>query len=133
MNTRSSMQTRSKRSTRFIQLPYTKKHKNRRTNKCKIPDPKPEEPDDLVSVASSEDSVIPQGVGEEELDVSIDFDDAHDEWSANKKRLANGNYVYLCGKETYGARKCRRGCCDKIGLYSGCISHFMWEEILHHS
>ena len=68
----------------------------------------------------------------EEYDVFIDFDEAHDEWMANKKRLKNGNYVYLCGKPLgQGNRKCRRGCSDGIGLYSGCTAHFMWEEIVH--
>ena len=60
--------------------------------------------------------------------ISIDFDDAHDEWIANKKRLANGQYVYLCGKTTGTGSKCKRGCHDMIGLYSGCKIHFMWEE-----
>ena len=60
--------------------------------------------------------------------VEIDFDDAHDEWSANKRRKMNGNYVYICGAPLKNGKKCRRDCCDKIGLYSGCRMHYSWEE-----
>jgi len=90
--------------------------------------------------------------------VDIDFDGAHDAWMANKKRKANGDYAYLCGAPLKGAplkgaplkgaplkgaplkgaplkgaplkeaTKCKRYCCDKIGLYSGCRSHYSWEE-----
>lgn len=60
---------------------------------------------------------------------TIDFGDAHDEWMANKKRGPNGTYVYLCGYSSQiNKRPCRRACCDKIGLYSGCKTHYMWEE-----
>ena len=79
--------------------------------------------------------------------VDIDFDGAHDAWMANKKRKANGDYAYLCGASLKGAplnkgaslngaslnkgaplKKCKRYCCDKIGLYSGCRIHYSWEE-----
>ena len=84
--------------------------------------------------------------------VDIDFDGAHDAWMANKKRKANGDYAYLCGAPLKGAplkgaslingaplkgaplingaslKKCKRYCCDKIGLYSGCRIHYSWEE-----
>jgi len=75
--------------------------------------------------------------------VDIDFDGAHDAWMANKKRKANGDYAYLCGAPLKGAplkssslksaslkeaKTCKRYCCDKIGLYSGCRSHYSWEE-----
>ena len=59
---------------------------------------------------------------------SIDFDDAHDEWTANKKRKTNGNYVYICGAPLKNGKQCRKDCCDKIGLYSGCRQHYSWEE-----
>lgn len=58
----------------------------------------------------------------------IDFDDAHDEWNANKKRKTNGNYAYICGAPLKNGKKCNRECCDKIGLYSGCRTHYSWEE-----
>ena len=106
--------------------------------------------DGNISISSSEYSIIPipeegEEVQQEEdddnsticseadLTVMIDFDDAHDEWTANKKRLANGNYVYLCGKITSSGNKCKRGCHDMIGLYSGCKIHYMWEETDHHN
>ena len=103
----------------FVQLPnYKKKNK------------KPTPLASVEEVASVEDVASV----EEVASVSqIDFDDARDEWLANKKRLANGNYVYLCGKLTNSGKKCRRGCHDMIGLYSGCKIHYMWEEIEHHN
>ena len=63
-----------------------------------------------------------------EYPVDIDFDDAHNEWMANKQINADGKYVYICGKMTNSGNKCRKSCCDLIGLYSGCKIHFMWEE-----
>lgn len=81
-----------------------------------------------VAVKGEEDD----GYGPDLYSVSVDFDEARSEWMENKKRLANGNYVYLCGKVTNGGNKCRRGCSDGIGLYSGCAIHFMWEEKLQH-
>jgi hypothetical protein len=57
----------------------------------------------------------------------IDFNDASKEWHGNKKKMPNGMYVYMCGKKTSN-RVCTRRCHDKIGIYSGCHLHFMWEE-----
>jgi len=61
----------------------------------------------------------------------IDFDDAHNEWMENKRKLSNGCYVYICGKILKNGKKCQRSCLDKIGLYSGCRTHYMWEEKEH--
>ena len=58
----------------------------------------------------------------------FNFDDAHDEWVANKRRKSNGDYVYICGAPLKNGKKCNRDCCDKIGLYSGCRQHYSWEE-----
>lgn len=63
--------------------------------------------------------------------VDIDFDGAHDAWMANKKRKANGDYAYLCGAPLKTGKPCKRYCCDKIGLYSGCRTHYSWEESAH--
>lgn len=63
--------------------------------------------------------------------VNIDFDDAHDAWMANKKRKANGDYGYLCGAPVKSGLTCKRYCIDKIGLYSGCRTHYSWEESAH--
>ena len=57
-----------------------------------------------------------------ELDVKIDFDDAHKNWIQNKRKT-NGNYVYICGY-----KKCRNQSFDKSGIYSGCKKHKKWEE-----
>lgn len=65
--------------------------------------------------------------------VEIDFDDAHDAWMANKKRKANGDYAYLCSAPLKTGKTCKRYCSDKIGLYSGCRTHYSWEETAHKS
>jgi hypothetical protein len=75
---------------------------------------------------ASEDSFL-----NKEYEVDIDFDDAHDSWMANKKRTANGTYVYICGYVKPNHKLCRIACCDKIGIYSGCKKHYMWEEKIH--
>jgi hypothetical protein len=126
----------------FFQLSNFKRHKHKRQKT--IPSVQfvvPSEEDD------DGDSVIQDEIKDEtekdlpvqndlpvanDLPVEIDFDDAHDEWMANKKRLANGHYVYLCGKTTVKGKKCRRGCHDMIGLFSGCKAHYMWEENEQH-
>jgi hypothetical protein len=64
-----------------------------------------------------------------EIIVQIDFDDAHNEWIANKRRKSDGNYVYICGAPLKKkGHICRRDSIDKIGLYSGCKQHPSWEE-----
>ena len=91
------------------------------------PNTDPEWDTDLESI----DSVIEplQSTKSVSFADTYDFDEAHDEWMANKKRGPNGTYVYLCGYSSQiNKRPCRRACCDKIGLYSGCKTHFMWEE-----
>ena len=65
------------------------------------------------------------------LAVEIDFDEAHDEWTANKRRKDNGEYVYICGAPLRKGKKCVLDCCDTIGLYSGCRKHYSWEESAH--
>ena len=61
---------------------------------------------------------------------NIDFDDAHDCWMANKKKMGNGTYVYICGKPMRNGKCCQRIQCCTIGLYSGCTTHYKWEERL---
>lgn len=58
-----------------------------------------------------------------------DFDESSEEWNANKRKLPNGCYQYLCGKinEKTG-KKCKKPNHDNIGIYSGCKMHYMWEE-----
>lgn len=40
--------------------------------------------------------------------VNIDFDDASEEWRANKKTLSNGMFKYICGCPTKSGSKCMR-------------------------
>jgi len=41
-------------------------------------------------------------------EVSIDFDEASFHWNANKKKLSNGCYEYICGKQLKNGLLCRR-------------------------
>lgn len=84
---------------------------------------------DLVSVLTT-DSFL-DNIENREYEVAIDFDDAHDSWMSNKKRNASGAYVYICGYVKPNHKLCRIACCDKIGIYSGCKKHYMWEEKIH--
>jgi len=40
--------------------------------------------------------------------VEINFDDAHDSWMANKRKLANGMYRYICCATTKTGKQCNR-------------------------
>ena len=62
----------------------------------------------------------------------IDFEEASQEWTVNKKRNAQGMWVYVCGKIQKNGKKCMRAQCDKIGFYSGCKQHYAWEEKENH-
>ena len=66
-----------------------------------------------------------------QYETNIDFDEAHNEWMLNKKRTKNGTFVYICGYVKPNHKLCQKGCHDKIGLYSGCKTHYMWEEKIH--
>jgi hypothetical protein len=44
--------------------------------------------------------------------VDIDFDEASRAWNANKRRLTNGEYVYICGKVMKNGRKCMKSQCS---------------------
>jgi len=39
-------------------------------------------------------------------EVNIDFDEAHEAWMANKQRLSNCTYKYICGKPTKKGTRC---------------------------
>lgn len=62
------------------------------------------------------------------LPVCIDFDEAHEHWVENKKKTKYGTYVYKCGYMLKNNKKCQRTCHDNINMYSGCKTHYMWEE-----
>jgi hypothetical protein len=139
MATRSSSSSSSSSSSYKVRV---KAHREKKTRQVLKPDKSDDQTplfidnneDDTESVLSlipvRDTSKDPYDLEDDTDPVLIDFDEAHDAWMANKKRLKNGNYVYLCGKPNkVGNRKCRRGCADGIGLYSGCDRHFMWEEI----
>ena len=40
--------------------------------------------------------------------VDIDFDEASRAWNANKRRIGNGEYVYICGKQMRNGRRCKK-------------------------
>uniref|UniRef100_A0A6C0HIJ2 Uncharacterized protein n=1 Tax=viral metagenome TaxID=1070528 RepID=A0A6C0HIJ2_9ZZZZ len=55
-----------------------------------------------------------------------------EEWMKNKLKKDDGLFVYMCGKPNPNSgRKCTCATHDTIGLYSGCIKHYMWEENLN--
>jgi hypothetical protein len=43
-----------------------------------------------------------------EYDVIIDFDEASRRWHANKKKIGDGSYEYVCGKELCNGLFCKR-------------------------
>jgi len=48
------------------------------------------------------------------MEPNIDFDEASREWRANKKKLTNGCYAYICGeKHRWGICQNTRGKCRK--------------------
>jgi len=48
------------------------------------------------------------------MEPNIDFDEASREWQANKKKLTNGCYAYICGeKHRWGICQNIRGKCKK--------------------
>ena len=42
----------------------------------------------------------------------FDFDESSEAWHANKKKLANGCYQYICGTITKTGKKCMRKPCE---------------------
>ena len=40
----------------------------------------------------------------------FDFDEASEAWMANKRKLDNGTYVYVCQKQTKVGKECKRKC-----------------------
>jgi hypothetical protein len=54
-----------------------------------------------------------------ELDVNIDFDEASKLWNANKKKLTNGCYEYVCCKDLGNGLFCKR----KINKSQYCWLH----------
>jgi hypothetical protein len=61
--------------------------------------------------------------------VDINFDEAHDEWVSNKKRMTMMDpWVYVCGKTLKNGKTCKLANIDKTGIYSGCKRHYAWEE-----
>lgn len=62
-----------------------------------------------------------------------EFDDSHNAWIENKRKNSRGQYEYICGKtilckRTKQPKKCSRFCCDKLGIYNGCKTHFNWDS-----
>ena len=109
-----------------------------------IDDDDEDDEDDEDEDSVYEESIDEESIDEESIDETIGhtttasevfepdyFDDAHDEWMKNKRKLGNGCYVYICGYVYPNRKLCQRDCCDKIGLYSGCKKHYMWEEKIH--
>jgi hypothetical protein len=56
---------------------------------------------------------------QKEYEVSIDFDEASALWNANKKKLKNGCYEYVCGKDLGNGCFCKK----KIRTSQFCYIH----------
>ena len=75
---------------------------------------------------------VPRIFVPQKLDGFVLDPDSSEEWMKNKRKLDNGLYVYMCGKPNPNSgRKCTCATHDNIGLYSGCVKHYMWEENLN--
>jgi len=42
-----------------------------------------------------------------ELEVTIDFDEASLMWNTNKRKMKNGCYTYICGKQLNNGKFCK--------------------------
>jgi len=42
------------------------------------------------------------------FEVNIDFDEASRYWNANKKKIGNGCYIYVCGEPLKNGNFCKR-------------------------
>jgi len=58
-----------------------------------------------------------------EYAVEIDFDEASRHWNANKKRLTNGCYQYVCGTPLANGLFCKRKMCKTSQLCSQCTKN----------
>jgi hypothetical protein len=54
-----------------------------------------------------------------EYEINIDFDQASKLWNSNKKKLNNGCYEYVCGKELQNGEFCK----NKIKNSHFCFIH----------
>lgn len=127
--------TRSKNNTQFVELQPTTRAKRTKPTKpthavesttTLTPEITDCEEDDSNSVVTEISTI-----GTSQYETNIDFDEAHYEWMLNKRRNANGTFVYICGYVKPNHKLCQKDCCDEIGIYSGCKKHYMWEEKQH--
>lgn len=122
MQTRSEARTNNKMTTRSMA--------NRATTFRELPPKKQKKLEFVVSKKRQipkKKQLEETNVNESELEpkcFKIDFDDAHNEWMANKKRLGNGTYAYYCGHKLKNGKTCKNFCIDKLGLIGGCAKHY---------
>ena len=55
-------------------------------------------------------------------EVEIDFDEASRAWNANKKKVGNGMYIYVCGTKLKNGKHCQNS--------QAC--HLHKKTLLHH-
>ena len=85
-------------------------------------------PDTLASISRN----LFESFEREKYDGFLLDPDSSSEWMKNKLKKDRGHYVYKCGRPNPNSgRKCTCATHDSIGLYSGCIKHYMWEENLN--
>ena len=54
------------------------------------------------------------------FDVIINFEEASEEWKANKKYVGNGSYKYICLQKTQSGKPCKReaqAACDYCKIH----------------
>jgi hypothetical protein len=54
------------------------------------------------------------------FEVNIDFDDASEQWKANKKSIGNGHYIYVCCAVTKTGNVCNK---KTVNGYEFCKIH----------
>jgi hypothetical protein len=66
------------------------------------------EPSESTESTESTELVYCSEIKNAIYDVVIDFDDASRCWTANKRRLKNGCYQYICGAQLKNGNKCQK-------------------------
>ena len=120
-------------NTSFVELQPTKRTKRSTKQTHIVESTTPTTPEITDCEEDDSNSVVSEisTIGTSQYETNIDFDEAHYEWMLNKRRNANGTFVYICGYVKPNHKLCQKDCCDEIGFYSGCKKHYMWEEKQH--
>ena len=142
MNTKIPTRSSTQPNTIFHQLPNYRTNKTRPSTPPPTPPPTPsaplkpmrlEHPDMIEPISKNIFSWLTEQPRPRKLEAEFVLDpESSAEWLKNKKKMDNGIYDYKCGRPNPNSgRKCTCATHDSIGLYSGCLEHYMWEENLN--